>query len=657
MKGQKKYLAIILITCGTGIFHGCADFLDIVPDNVFQYEDLFGSRSRAMNALSECYHAVPYDEKHTMPWVLGDEFVITNFEIDSRRDCDQGSKIMRGQQSATNTLMSFWTGNLTYTGSFYTIIRDCDMFIQNIDNVPDMTTEEKADFKAQAQVLKAYYLFWLVNNYGPVVIPKTASPNSPQEDLLLPRSKVEDCFQYIISLLDEAIPQLKWRSSTNDLGLIDRCAALSLKARFLLYRASPFFNGNTDYAKFLDSDGEPFFPQKYDPEKWKQAADAADEAITACESHNIHIYHYAGNPYTYDEDDWKANTERMKVLYDNRLKIFERWNSEIIWGVTKATVWNMAELCSITKTAGYGGPAAVFDGGGYAGSSYQAMARYFTEHGLPLKEDKSFNMNTLHEIVRTPEENSEEYGYWRGYLQPGVPTIKMYLHREPRFYTDLGITGGYYRAFQVRINTMMMYDTDGGFVPGFSEGFYNSTGIGIQKCMHPESYDIGIESVGLAHQVTAPYPLMRLADLYLMKAEAMNEYYGPSQEVFDAVNLIRKRAGIPTVEESYTGEWVSDDSFGKHTTKDGMRDIIYEERQNEFAFEAAHRFYDCRRLNRASQEFSGPVYGWNYLATTPEVFFKEKIVQSRTWSGTQNLWPIDSKEMERNSKLVQNPGW
>src|SRR6187402_2475871 len=48
-----------------------------------------------------------------------------------------------------------------------------------------------------------------------------------------------------------------------------------------------------------------------------------------------------------------------------------------------------------------------------------------------------------------------------------------------------------------------------------------------------------------------PYPEMRLADLYLLYAEALNEAHGPSADVYDYVNRIRARAGLQTVENSW----------------------------------------------------------------------------------------------------------
>jgi hypothetical protein len=283
------------------------------------------------------------------------------------------------------------------------------------------------------------------------------------------------------------------------------------------------------------------------------------------------------------------------------------------------------------------------------------MERYYTKHGLPLDEDRTVNLNALHNIVTTPEEYEPEYTEMQGFMQPGVTTVNMYLNREPRLYADLGITGGYYRSHQVRIRTTMFYNTPGGWLPAIHGDWMPKTGIAIQKIVPPEAYGGDGNSATMMYY---PYPIIRMSDLYLMRAEALNEYYGPSQEVYDLVNVVRRRAGIPDVEESYTNpDWVATTAREKHKNKEGMRDIILRERANEFAFEFAHRFWDMQRWKRSVTEFSRPLYAWNGQGASAETFFVLTNVQGRKWSISDCLWPIDSKEMERNANLIQNPGW
>jgi hypothetical protein len=147
-----------------------------------------------------------------------------------------------------------------------------------------------------------------------------------------------------------------------------------------------------------------------------------------------------------------------------------------------------------------------------------------------------------------------------------------------------------------------------------------------------------------------------MADLYLMKAEALNEYNdAPTQEVYDAINKVRERAGIPRVETVWADATLTR-SVNKHRTKEGMRDIILEERSIELAFEGQH-FWDMIRHRRATAAFSTPIWGWTHTGTTAETFFVLEVKESRRFTVTDCLWPIDLNELNTNGKLIQNPGW
>jgi len=638
----------------------CSNFLDVVPDNVFQYEDFFTSRQQGLNALASLYVMMPGDNwRGTLP--LGDEYSFVTTYALSSRTAVPGASIMSGEQSSSNPLLNFWTGNLLpspYNVGMWVVLRECDQFIRNVDRIPDMGLDMKAEWKAQAKFMKAYYLFTMVQMYGPMIIPEFFDEDGViVADLFQPRRKVEDCFDYILKLIDEAMPYLVERRETLYLGQPDQVAAKAIKARILLVRASPFFNGNFEYYhNFRDHDGEHFFAQTEDREKWKAAADAAQQALDACGQYGFRLYTYKGVPYNFDVDFFQTYPDKMQTLYDLRFRTTERWNEEIIWGWIRDTSFPLTAAAIINKPnkPEYTSPSIVNQGGGWACASYQAMERYYTQHGLPLDEDRTVDINALHEIVTTPDSNSPDYPPLQGYMQPNVQTINMYLNREPRFYADLGITGGYVREHMVRFNTMMFNNADGGIFASQNAGYLPSTGIAIQKIVHPEAYHINV------HTMKAyPVPIMRVSDVYLMLAEALNEYYGPTQEVWDAVNEVRLRAGIPKVEDSYgdTSPWVTDEVRNKHKDKEGMREIILRERANELAFEFAHRFWDMQRWKRSVTEFSRPLFAWNVRGTTAETFFVLRNIQGRRWGITECLWPIEKSEMERNTNLIQNQGW
>jgi hypothetical protein len=167
--------------------------------------------------------------------------------------------------------------------------------------------------------------------------------------------------------------------------------------------------------------------------------------------------------------------------------------------------------------------------------------------------------------------------------------------------------------------------------------------------VHPES------GAGLYfNQVRFPYPFIRLSDLYLMRAEARNEYSGPGQEVWEDVNKVRRKYGIPDVQIAWGSNYAK--TKNKHTDPIGMRDIILHERSIEFAFEGIH-YWDMVRYKRATTAFSEPITGWNTTGTDAEDFFQLRQIQYRRFSLASYLWPIKTDEMNINSNLINNPEW
>jgi hypothetical protein len=650
----------------------CKEYLDIVPDNVITLEDFFERREMALNTLSKVYSYLPDDsDPHSTSWVLGDEYV-GRLDLNVKSQTLRGIRIMRGLQNTQDPLLGLWSGTAGGT-SLYNGIRSANTFLEYIDGVEDMSSTEIAEWKAQVTFLKAYYHFLLLRQYGPIVIAdKSIAHDASIEELFQKRSKVDSCFNYIIDLMDKAIPNLKPRVSGTELGQVDQVIAASIKARVMLFRASPFFNGevaNDYYRDFLDDDGKPFFPIDYKPEKWQDALTAINDAIKLCDDNGVELYSYDKNVMSYDRNDFAANGSNLKTLYDLRMLIVDPWNKELIWGQTYIMsadsdsdsdgYWTLlANVCNIRKPEYIDGEPTA---GGYVDSqersrqwmsaTYKMLERYYTKNGLPINEDLTFDLDGKMSIKETPFVDDPEYTPLRGILQPGVNVVNLYLNREPRFYANLGITGGYWRSHQYKIPTSMFYGEIGGLGDKYPTDYF-CTGVGIQKLVHPES-----KSGGSQLQIRFPYPIIRMADLYLMKAEVLNEINGPGPEVWAAVNKIRTRAGLPDVETVWSdASLVRPEYLNKHTNKDRMRDIILTERSIELAFEGS-RFWDMYRRGWATSEFSAPVMGWDYTGTDPDKFFVVKVLQPRLYLVKDYLWPIRTYDMDVNSKLVQNPGW
>lgn len=130
---------------------------------------------------------------------------------------------------------------------FYSGIRKSNEFVTNIDVVPVMAQYNgksmKYAWKAEARFLRAYFYFELVKRYGgvPLLGDKVFTI---KDDVSLPRNSFDDCIKYITSECDAIKGDLLNNPlSSNDSHRITQGAALTLKARALLYAASPLFNG------------------------------------------------------------------------------------------------------------------------------------------------------------------------------------------------------------------------------------------------------------------------------------------------------------------------------------------------------------------------------------------------------------------------------
>ena len=164
-----------------------------------------------------------------------------------------------------------------------------------------------------------------------------------------------------------------------------------------------------------------------------------------------------------------------------------------------------------------------------------------------------------------------------------------------------------------------------------------------------------------------PFPIVRLADLYLMYAEALLESVsGDSdipEEIYDCLRVIRERSGlkksdkepidIGDVREAWKAYSINPE---KATTKAGLREIIRRERQVELALEG-QRYYDIRRWKLASKEFNKPVRGWNVGESTTEDFYRIRYIYNQKFYQRDYLWPIKEQSLIINTNLIQNPGW
>ena len=336
---SKKIILIALL-----FTMSCDDYLDIVPDQTQQIDLLFERREVAYTALATCYAYLPKNDGVYTTFVTMSDEVTTPIAKET-----DGIRIMKGQQSASSPKFGLWSG-WQDQGSLWEGIRHCNILIENIYNVIDMTEEEMNMWAAEAKFLKAYYHFLLFTYYGPIPIVDINLPISASDNAVrVKRETVDRCVEYIVQTIDDALIHLPSRVlSSNDLGRIDQVIAKSIKSRVLVYAASPLFNGNSEmYSGFVNENGEHYFNQSYESYKWELARDASLDAINTALENGVGLYEFISTPPNY-EDEYEEQPF-VQTLYDLKYSIVDKWNSELIWGnsnpVRDNDWWQLQAAC------------------------------------------------------------------------------------------------------------------------------------------------------------------------------------------------------------------------------------------------------------------------------------------------------------------------
>ena len=618
---------------------GCEDYLDIVPDKTQELELLFDRQEQAYKALATCYSYLPQNDD-----LYGTQVLRTDELTTPLRQVTNGIEIMRGKQSVNDPLLGFWSGynGGAYQNSLFQAINDCNIFIENIQEVPDMSDEDKEVWKAEVTFLKAYYHFLLVRSYGPIpIMDKNLPVSASIEEIRVKQNTVEECFDYIVNTIDASIEYLPERVTNNlYLGRVDKTIAMAIKSRVLLYEASPLFNGNAEfYENFTNSDGEQLFNTTYNPELWKKALDASEAALNKALENGAALYEYSDAVPEYDQSDFQYAFRRN--MYNYRYLLVDKWNSEVLWGMSQpVTDWYQLQAAALMKNPYASSNEAAWQ---WLSPTLRMAELYYTKHGLPIDEDLQYDYENRFQIQTVPVQNQLE-------AQVGQQTVGLHLNREPRFYASIGFDRGYNRSHGRKFVLKMRKNE----VPGGRQGNSNDylvTGYLLKKFTHPSS-----EGNSYDNLIKYPWPIIRLAELYLNYAEAYNEYYGPSQEVYDALDAIRERTGLPAVEDVWSDPALAKD-LNKHLDKDGLRDIIHQERLIELAFEG-HRYQDIRRWKQGGEYFNSPVMGWSVDESEMDKFYTLKNVGERSFISPRDYFdPIKLDELTKNPNLVQNPGW
>ena len=644
---QKLHKALgiaLMIFCLLGI-ESCEDsFLEVVPDNVVTIDQAFKLKNEAEKYLFTCYSYIPKNGDGIFnigmlagneTWIPGQDAAINSHTFD----------IANGLQRVTNPYVDVWEANYHGGGpgdnyAIFDGIRHCNVFIDNLEDrskVPDISEAERLRWIAEAKFLKAYYHYYLMRMYGSIPIIRNTIPvDAPESELQVSREPIDESVNYLVQLLDEAAiglpPQIVDRQ--NELGRITRPIALGIKGELLLMAASPLFNGNSDMAGYTNKDGTPLFYTTYDETKWEIAAEAIKAAIDVAEANGHKIF--------YKEDISFTISDATKTKLDIRQAVTERFNDELIWANPNSRTWQLQRLCMapLENTVAHSQARKVFS------PTIESASKFYTKNGVPIEEDKTLDFNDITKIREAGAEDALN-------IKEGYRTSILNFDREPRFYADLGFDGAVWYKFDSGANeTRWHIEAKFKDYAGSADAFdFNVTGYYIKKLI---DWEQNFDSNGGASYNDYAWPEMRLADLYLMYAEALNEVAGPTGEVLQYIDAIRERAGLEDVATSWQAYSLNPT---KYTTQAGMRDIIHRERSIELAYEGKN-YWDIRRWKEATSEYNKPVKGWNVFGVNEASYYQVLTLhQQRFVAPRDYFWPINERTLIQNPNLVQSPGW
>lgn len=676
----KKLYIVLLAVFVAGAFSACSDQLD--SDKYFRdrqtIESTFKSKSRSEEWLANAYtflrgenEEVTSKNHNTNLFCFADDMYFGDRDkaIDATKNELSYNMFKLGEYNENSYNVGAW--DACYKGIF-----QASVFIHNIHMCTEMQDWEIQDYKGQARFVRAYYYWLLLRRYGPVPImpDETADYTQSYEQLATPRSSYDEVTDFISTEMVQAAKELQYdrRVDNYNITRATRGAALAARAYALIFAASPFANGNNDaYAQALvDDKGRRLLSTEYSEEKWAKAAAACRDVIELGVYDLIHVGRSTSDngpsdrPTITPPDDnefagkeWPNGWANIDP-YKSYRNVF---NGELLPASNEELIFTRGAT-SINSLVEHQLPK---DDGGWNchGMTQKMCDAYYMADGKDTPgKDKEITgrgdgSERLTGFIGDGTHKAEDYKYCN--IENNVSV--QYANREPRFYGSVAYNGSTWYNLSTkeedhRRNKQAWYyfANPNGYR---NDGFYLRTGIGVKKFVHPYDY----KDTYRPKAETA----IRYADILLLYAEALNELtvshnitswkgdaYVISREKSEmerGIHPVRIRAGLPDYPDSFYDNDVA-----------GMRNAIKRERMIELMGEGK-RYFDLRRWKDAPKEEALQIYGCNVFANEAnrDEFYNSIPIFNlpSTFSEKLWLWPILHRELKRNSRLTQNPGW
>ncbi|MEL7599245.1 MAG: RagB/SusD family nutrient uptake outer membrane protein [Proteiniphilum sp.] len=623
MKTKFSYYLYALATSLLLSVVSCTDYLDKAPDSVIAPDDAYKNFRNFQGFVERMYHLTPDLAKHY--WVSsfnwGEDEVLTigngeylmGFSIDrgNYRDyINNGASFLDRNWSAGGDRFQ----KSVWGGSWYGI-RVANMGLQAIADgkMTDASQDERDIIAGQLYFMRAWFYFQLTQYWGGLPYIETVLPSD--EPLTLPRESYRENAEKMAADFQRAADLLpvNWdnteigrRTSGNNALRANKIWALSMLGKTYLYAGSPLMANGING------------PRTYDTEMCKKAADTFGKVLAMVE-----------------------NGETQYALVD-----FEDYSSLFY---TMQQNWLMP-----------GGSEAIVRSPTYGPDSYWRQMNSYQPS--PIAQGDG--------IVLAPAANYVNYyGMANGMPlndpESGFDKTHPWKNRDPRFYNDI-----IYDGVKVVAGTITNpSDEVWRYANLYTGGNYSNDPRTVSRTGYlnykfiPLGANIWDNTYGYSYSTHFHLSWLRLADVYLMYAEAAAQGYGSAsgkssnfaKNATEALNTIRERAGVAPLADKYTANL------------EGFMSELRRERAVELSFEG-HRFNDLRRwlllteypFNiKTKQEFDRAAV-LDPKANPKEnavLNFKEEVIQTRNLTNKHYWLPFNTDDVSMYPEFYQNPGW
>lgn len=580
---MKKILICLLISITT-IYSCKNDPLDITPDGRLTLNQVFQNEKQTEAFLNRAYTKIPsYFGKYQF-------FAFLAGSSDEAQDADVGNEpsnvsanwITGALNPSFNPFELAGQGKVGHYGEFWAGIRDANVFLARLPKANVPLESRRTRFKGEAQLLRAFYYLELIKQYGPMPIINTELEASFEYTSLV-RPTFQAVTDFIVKDCDEAIANtaLPLRiTDENERGRFSKAVAYAIKSQVLLYNASPLWNPSNDVAK------------------WQAASTASQQAITALTLNSNYQLFPNYEQYFYSFSDISQTPSDRETIFE----INEPGNS------------NMTITNAMTREAG--------------------QFKVGTTPSQELVDSYEMQATGLPAITGYADED-----HLNPIINPlsGYNENNMYVGRDPRFYATVWYNGAIRDNLNGVVKALEIYRGGAQQLLKTPPNRINThTGYFLRKFFNPK--------VQGGQPSSARWKKYHLAEIYLNLAEAENEANGPTNIAYNAVNVVRARAGMPNMTPGLLQL-----DFQKR---------IRNERKVELAIEE-HRFWDVRRwkiLDKTDKLVTG-----NEIIRTGATFTNNRFVTERrnAWTDKYRIFPIPITDASiiPDFGTNQNPGW